>query len=290
MLLVNEIWFIANILTVIFVIVYPLILAIIARRYLHVGWRYFGYGVLIFLLFQVVTRIPLVTWLQRVLAPQLAASQALLLTWSLALALTAGLFEEIGRYVAFRWFMRHEEKTWSKGVMYGIGHGGLESMLLVGGLRILQLYNIVFNSLTGLRLLNSAQRIAAEHQLAQINAAPAWIPLLVAWERLWTVPIHIGLSIIVLQVFRRHDILWLWLAVLLHAFVDSTALLVPRWLGTGPTTSLIIEGTIMVYGIAALWITWQLRNQEDIQGGIPSSRSDTPDNFSSNAVSPHNGE
>jgi uncharacterized membrane protein YhfC len=68
---------------------------------------------LIFLIFQVLTRVPAVTVLGRVLAPELNASTAFLYTWLAILALTAGLFEEIGRYLGYRWFMGKEEKTWS---------------------------------------------------------------------------------------------------------------------------------------------------------------------------------
>jgi hypothetical protein len=32
-------------------------------------------------------------------------------------ALTAGLFEEVGRYLGYGIFMRNEEKTWNKAVM-----------------------------------------------------------------------------------------------------------------------------------------------------------------------------
>jgi uncharacterized membrane protein YhfC len=61
-------------LAVLFQIFYPIGLAIVARRRLKVGWRYFGYGALIFLLFQLVTRIPLVQVVQGAIAPQLASS------------------------------------------------------------------------------------------------------------------------------------------------------------------------------------------------------------------------
>src|SRR5436853_1735998 len=115
-------------------IVLPLVLAALAHRRLGVSWRYFGYGALIFFLFQMITRVPIVAVAQAALAAQLRASQTLQLGFGTILALTAGLFEEVGRYVGYRWLMRREEKTWSKAVMYGLGHGGLESMLLVGAL------------------------------------------------------------------------------------------------------------------------------------------------------------
>src|SRR5690242_19822700 len=141
MLHINSGWLINATIAAAFVILYPIALAIIAHRRLKVSWRYFGYGALIFFLFQIITRVPLVIWLQARLAPQLQASVTLRIAWLVGLALTAGLVEEIGRYVGYRWLMRREEKTWSKAVMYGIGHGGLESMLLVGGQLLLAIFN-----------------------------------------------------------------------------------------------------------------------------------------------------
>src|SRR5690348_1310281 len=114
MLLTNTGWLISTMISIVFVIMYPIVLAIVAHRRLRVSWRYFGYGALIFFLFQLITRIPLVLWLQNLLAPQLKASAALDLAWIVVLALTAGLTEEIGRYLGYRWFMKREEKTWNK--------------------------------------------------------------------------------------------------------------------------------------------------------------------------------
>jgi uncharacterized membrane protein YhfC len=272
MLLVNTYWFIGTVVATVFVILYPIVLAIIAHQRLKVSWRYFGYGALIFFLFQIITRVPLVIWIQGRIAPELKASPSLRFAWIMVLVVTAGLFEEIGRYVGYRWLMRREEKTWSKGVMYGIGHGGLESMLFVGGSLLLTLYNIVLLSITGMRLLPVSQRILAFQRLASINAQPAWTALLPAWERLWTVPVHIALSVIVLQVFLRRNILWLWLAVLLHAMVDFTAAILPVWLGSSLNTSLIVEGAVMIFGLLGLWVVWRLRSSAAptvTEGGVP---------------------
>jgi uncharacterized membrane protein YhfC len=94
----------------------PLVLALWARRRLGVGWRYFGYGALIFFLFQVISRVPLVTIAGAMLVPTLADNPGAQLAWGAGLALTAGLFEEVGRYIGYRWLMRREEKTWRKAV------------------------------------------------------------------------------------------------------------------------------------------------------------------------------
>lgn len=250
-----------TVLAILFEIGLPITLAIIARRKLGVGWRYFGFGALIFFLFQMITRVPLMTFAQSLIAPQLQSSRALLYGWLVVASLTAGLFEEIGRYVGYRWLMRGEEKTWNKAVMYGLGHGGLESMLLVAGLTAIGLINLIVLPTIPLNTLPEAQQAQVGQQLAAVAAQPEWVPLLGAWERLWTIPIHVALSTIVLQVFRRGDIRWLWLAVLAHTAVNVAGTMTLQLLGGQSTAGLLAtEAVIALLGVAALGVAWRLRD------------------------------
>ncbi len=258
---VNSGWIACDTVAVAFMILYPLVLAFIARRRLRVSWRYFGYGALIFFLFQLISRVPLVTILGTVLAPQLKSSPVFLYAWLIMLPLTAALFEEFGRYIGYRWLMRKEEKTWDKAVMYGLGHGGLESIVLVGGLGLITLVNILVLSQINLNTLPASQHAQVVQQLATINAQPVWYPLLGAWERLWAVPFHVAMSVVVLQVFRRGQMRWLWLAVLLHTLLDLIAVMLPQLLGSGFNTTLLIEGIVALFGILSIWIIWRLRDR-----------------------------
>jgi uncharacterized membrane protein YhfC len=250
----------ASVVAILIEIALPVVLAIVVRRRLGVGWRYFGYGALIFFLFQLISRLPAVQVIQALIAPQLQASRALLLAWVAILSVSAGLFEEIGRYIGYRWLMRREEKTWRKAVMYGLGHGGLESMLLVAGLSLLSLINLlVLPSVIG--TLPPEQRTLVERQLAALAALPDWAPLLGAWERLWILPVHIALSVMVLQMFRRGSVVWLWLAVVAHTLVNLVAIGLLQVLGPDRiSTMLAVEVIIAAFGLAALWIIWRLRD------------------------------
>jgi uncharacterized membrane protein YhfC len=259
---INPGWIAGMIVSIVFVIVYPLVLAVLAHRRLGVGWRYFGFGALIFFLFQIISRVPAVQLIQGAIIPQLTASKALLIGWLTILAITAGLFEEVGRYVGYRWLMGHEEKTWRKAIMYGIGHGGLESMLLIGGLLLLTLVQVIAFSSINLNTLPTSQHALIVQQLNAINAQP-WTSLTQVWERLWTVPFHIAMSVVVLQVFRRNNIGWLWLAILAHALLDFTAAILPQVLGSSVNSSLIIEGWVAIAGIVSLWIIWKLRDRPE---------------------------
>src|SRR5437762_12573181 len=98
-LVLNPGFVMATAFSIAFVIVYPIVLAIVAHRELRVSWRYVGYGAIVFFVFQLLTRVPAVQLIQAAIGPQLTASPPLMWTWLVVLALSAGVFEEVGRYV-----------------------------------------------------------------------------------------------------------------------------------------------------------------------------------------------
>jgi uncharacterized membrane protein YhfC len=260
-------WFISLGIATFFEIVFPLALAFYVSRRLHVRWRYFWYGVAVFAAVQLFTRVPLVYVLNIVLAPQLKASQTFVWGWLFILALTAALFEEVGRYFGYRIFMGKEEKTWSKGVMYGIGHGGLESIVLVGLLSsALSLVNILSIQLLDITKLPAEQQATLHDRFAALAAQPVWLPLLGGYERLCAIVFHIAMSIVVLQAFRRGQMRWLWYAVGLHFLLDFGAVAFATGLpnlttGLGSTTiALIVEGWTTLFAILGLWLIFALRD------------------------------
>ena len=265
----------AYIVAILFEVGMPIALGIYANRRLGVSWRYFWYGALIFFLFQMVTRVPAVQILQATLADPLRSSAVLQWIWFLALAITAGLFEEVGRYLGYRHLvfrgdagkLRREDaetpahgardSAWRKGVMYGLGHGGLESMLLVAGLATLSLIQAV----TIAKMDPAAVAILPPEQAEAVRQARAifeniswWLPLLGAFERLAAVVIQVGFSILVLQVFLRGSIRWLYLAIGAHFLVDFAALASVRWFGAVWT-----EVLVGLFAVVAAYLILRLR-------------------------------
>jgi len=260
-------WITMMIVSTVFVIVCPFIFGVIAHRRLAVGWKYFWFGSLVFLAFQLLTRLPLVIVLQStVLAPLLGTSTAFAWVWLTVLALTAGLFEEVGRYLGFRLFLRREPKTWAKAVMFGLGHEGLESLVLVGGVQLLTLLSLALFSTVNINGMSAVQRQAALQLFTTIRAQPVWFPLLSAWERFWSFPLQVMLSVIVLQVFRWQNVRWLFLAILLHALIDFLVLALPQAVGSSLTTTLLVEGIVSAFGLFGVWVIWRLREPEAQRG------------------------
>lgn len=137
----------------------------------------------------------------------------------LAQSLTAGLFEETGRWIGYRTALRGRY-TRRVGIMYGLGHGGCESMLIAG---------IPLAGLLIAWVLAAQGRIpsgpALEALRQQTETVAAWGVQLAVVERAAAMALHVGLSLIVLQCFTRGSIGWLALAIGIHTAVDAVGVL-----------------------------------------------------------------
>lgn len=151
--------------------------------------------------------------------------------------LLAGIFEEIGRYVAFRFFLTEHRKE-RDAITYGIGHGGIESVLVLGitavssiGMAI-AIRNGSFAKL--LPQMNAVQMRSLELQIAAISGYGALRMLLEVFERVVAMTLHVALSVVVLEAVKTKKKQYLLLAILLHAVFDVPAALyqcsvIPMW-------------------------------------------------------------
>ena len=256
--------------TIVFLLLLPIAATVAAHHWLQLRWRYAFYGAAVFLVFQLLTRVPVL----QIFGPRVQAyvqhSAAMLWGWLFVLALTAGLFEEIGRYLGFRVFFRSEEKTWPKAVMFGIGHGGLES-LWVGVTALFSTVQLWSLSHGGLDRLPTEQRQQIVTQLARLAAQPAWVQLFGSWERTWAMLIQVAMAVLVLQVFARHSLVWLWLAIAAHALVDLASIGTVQLLAAQPVRAMVAtEALVGVFGLCSLWLIFHFR--DDQAAGLPLPR------------------
>lgn len=197
-------------------IVLPLVAAVVLHKKLRFAWKAVAVGAVVFLVFQILTRIPLLGYLQQNLWYQ-AFSLSYPIISLLLIALSAGLFEEIGRYVGFRLFLK-KHVDWESGIAYGIGHGGLESLLV--GMTLL-------NYLISAVVINSGRtspQIPASVVSALVDTAPPLL-LVSGIERVLAFAIQIGLSLVVLYGIKSRKSTFLFLAIVLHTLVDLGAVM-----------------------------------------------------------------
>jgi uncharacterized membrane protein YhfC len=109
----------------------PFLLAFfIGKKILKATYGTFGIGLLAFF----------VAWVCILIVTQIPAAMSDsfkegTLLYSLILAASAGLFEESSRFFAFRIFKGlREKRNWNTGIMYAIGHSGMESIIVGGSL------------------------------------------------------------------------------------------------------------------------------------------------------------
>lgn len=240
-------------------ILVPLIVVIAIERRLRPGWRYIGFGALVFLVFQMLTRVPLVTLAQVGLAGWIAASATNQIIWVLALSLTAGLFEEIGRYIGYRLLMRNEPKDWRKAVLYGTGHGGFEALVLIGALGLIQIVSLLTIIPAAFPSLPPDQQTVVQAQYDAINAVPPLALFAGVWERLCAMALHIALSVVVLQAVLRRQAGWLALSVVLHTLFNALTLLIPGYLVAPEWRPLATALLLGAMGALAVWGTFRLR-------------------------------
>lgn len=229
------------------------------RRRTGAEWRVVIAGALVFILFQILTRVPLVTIAQGILAPRLAAAGWFWWGWILALSFSAGLFEEVGRWMGYRYFVPRAPRTWATGVAFGAGHAAAEAALLVAPLTFSSALNVVLLSYVNLAawpfLQPQAEQIeAARAMLAQVEW---WVPFLGVVERMLTFPVHIALALLVLKGVREgKPAVWIGVAIGFHTAVNLAGVATQRFYGP-----LAAEGVIALFSVLALgWILTSRRH------------------------------
>ena len=265
----------ARILNFAIMIVLPFGLALIFFRKLKAGWGLFGIGVVTFVVSQVF-HIPFNRWVLGPLVESTGLSLSYkgwgLLVVSVMYGVSAGLFEEVTRYLGYRLWIKND-RTWRSALMYGVGHGGIESVLL--GLLVLATF-IQVMALRGVDLnsvFEPEQVALAQAQIDAYWAAPWYQAVLGAVERMAAIPIQLSASVLVLQVFRRKNVLWLLLAVGWHTLVDAAAVFALTTWGM-----YIAEALVGFLGLVSVGFIFFLKSEEeDPDISLPSTFPALPD-------------
>jgi uncharacterized membrane protein YhfC len=173
------------------------------------------------------------------------------LVYSLYGGLMAGLFEETGRLLAFL-FLLKKARRWVDGLGYGVGHGGMEA-ILIGGLGNLNNLVVAVLIATGMTKLLAGQLPAASLDaiVAQFTETSPWLFLVSGLERMMTLAIQVALSLLVLLAVRHKG----WrraglfaLAVLIHAAIDIPA----GFYQFGKLGLLPTEGIVLVLAVVSV--------------------------------------
>ena len=163
--------------------------------------------------------------------------------------LAAGLFEETARLIGLRYLCKRDPSP-TTGFAYGVGHGGIEAILLVGvsvanNLAVM----IMVNGGSVDALLEGAtdeQVSTAMTQLEQLAAQPSSVFLAAGIERIVAICLHLALSVLIWMVVTQKLPMWGYpLAIGLHA-VSNIAAALYQFGVIGLWTSEVITAAVTV--------------------------------------------
>jgi len=176
----------------------------------------FVLGIVAFVGSQIVIRLPILQFLgeNSVTYSMFSAKNPIL--FAIIIAFTAGIMEELARFILMRYAMK--KRTWQSGFIFGAGHGGIEAVLLVGLGAFVMLFSVTGEQYSGDFLIGGI-------------------------ERLFAMLLHIGLSLLVLQSVVQKRYIYVVVAIFIHGFVNSLVGIYPQFLP--PNMALIaIEVTL----------------------------------------------
>lgn len=181
--------------------------------------------------------------------------QSSLLLYAVYGGAMAALFEESGRLIAFHFLLTKNQDKDINAWMYGAGHGGLESAVLLGlGMVNNLVYSAMINSGSAeavLAALTDQARTQTEAALQTLVAAPPALFLAGGVERIFAVMLQLSLSVLVwFAAKQRKKGQGLFLrALLIHFGVDAVVVILS---GLGLSV-VLTEAIIGVMSLAALW-------------------------------------
>jgi uncharacterized membrane protein YhfC len=183
---------------------------------------------------------------------------------AILLGLLAGIFEETARYILFKYIMKNS-REWKDSITIGIGHGGIEAILL-GIISITTLVQMVaMQDVATLSALGlpAEQLEIAKTQVMAYWAQPAVTPLFGFFERISAMSLHIGLSVLVMYSIVCDQRKWFWSALLYHALVDALAVYLYPKITAGTNVILGtfgLETLVAILGVGLLIYAIRLRN------------------------------
>jgi uncharacterized membrane protein YhfC len=175
----------------------------------------------------------------------------------------AGIFEETGGFTAFKLLLKKNIRNDNSALMYGAGHGGFEAFYIL-------VFSMVSNIVTSI-MLNSGnidkitgavtdeERLGALYaSFAALATTPPATFLMATIERIAAVALHMSLSVLVwFAVKLGGKRLWfLILAIFIHAFVNSTAVILSKHLSSVWIILAIIY-VLSAFSVALALKTWK---------------------------------
>jgi len=185
--------------------------------------------------------------------------------YTLVGCLLAGIFEETGRFVAFKTVLKNRTNK-ETAISHGIGHGGFEALFLMGAMGIQYMaYAVLVNTGKIQEIIDQAASQGAS--IDEVNAVVDSIKSITfvnvglgLYERVFAILLHVGMSILVFYAVRERKTWMYILSIVFHALFDVPAALYQ----TGVLTLPVIEIILTVYALVFFVIVYKVLYKKDV--------------------------
>lgn len=230
-------------------VILPIVLLIVWRSKTKAKISSFFFGVGTFVVFSMILESILHNVLLKVMGQQAFTALPFKAVYG---GLAAGVFEEFGRYIVMILFMK-KYITKKEGIMFGIGHGGIESILITGLSSISNLViSMMLNAGQGNLLATGMNEEMKTNWIVQLS--PLWnsSPTLFLWgglERVSAITFHICASYLVYRAVKDRKFVLCLLAVLLHAVMDGVMVVIQGTFDSYLITEIFLLAFALIFAV-----------------------------------------
>ena len=178
-----------------------------------------------FFVTQIVIRVPMLSTLS-LMPGFMAFAENHYVVYSLMLGLTAALFEVVGRYASAK--ILSKNLTFTKGFAAGLGHGGIEAIILIGMTYVSNLLYVAMintGAIEGVIAQTEALGVDVTQVYALVDTlvnGPAFVYLLAGYERILAMIGHVAMTLVVFYFMSKEETLkGIGICVLYHFVMDS---------------------------------------------------------------------
>lgn len=203
--------------TLIIVIGLPIAASFWLNKKFGVSWQMITYGTLGYFIVQILVSLiytGLVSLIPSWRSP--ATDQSYLLSQILVNVFLGALLGVILRWLGMRYFKLNALKS---AYAVGVGYGGAESIMLVGLPLLMTFITMLGNANIDPKTTN-LDPVAIE-QLQELWQLEFYIPLATAVERITAFVMHITVTMLIFQVIKGKNLLWLGAAFLLEFIING---------------------------------------------------------------------
>lgn len=175
-------------------------------------------GMLAFFISQICLRIPILKALYKTEWFSEIVTFYPVLYAILIAGVSAGIFEEGARFLGFKVGLK-KDRSWEQGIAFGIGHGGIEAMLIVGIAKVNELLMLI--SFSNGSFDGSKFGVTEEMFKASLQGVNMMLAVMPGIERIFAIMLHVGLTLVVLYGINKGKNLYLLVAILIHTATNA---------------------------------------------------------------------